>query len=628
MKRSLVLLAVLSLLSITLLHAGVATVAPEKPKKGDTVTLTYDPAAEGAVHKDAADVYAVVLFVNPDGLPSMLEQKMTKTGAVWSTSFPLSDPKAVGFVFRFDAGDATDDNGANAWTAMVYDAKGKPVRGAQMIEALVRLSRNFYGFKHPVDSAAAKSLLAAERKQYPDQWRAATLSWSMMFKADPGPQTVKQVKKELDALYKKYAKDEEAVREFVQWFHRTEQSKKAEELEASMLKKNPNGKFAEMKAQQALMTEVDPAKRAALVTEFIGTFAVQPGSEPLFLSAYIRAKELEKAAAFLDKYPNVSANYYNNVAYAMITGGKVEEGTALAKKGLDRITESDVRTALDFIGLNRSSWKSNVKYLRGMIADTYGDGLMRLGRHAEAVAPLEESYALMEGDDPENAARLAECYVKTGRNDKAMEVSFGSLVKGKGSPALLEQYRTAYTAMKGSAAGFDSVVAYAKGQMSVAMKEKLKKEWLDKPSVDFELKSLDGTPVKLSALKGKVVVLDFWATWCGPCLSSFPSLQKVYDKYKGNPDIVILAMNTWERVAPEQREQHVKDFIAKNKYTFPVVFDTDIVTKYGVEGIPTKFFIGRNGQVRFKDVGFSGAQEMEDKMDLQFEMLLAETAAK
>lgn len=628
MKRTFLhFLAALTVL-LPALHAGVVTVTPEKPKKGETVTVTYDPAADGAVHAAAADVYAVVLFVNPDGLPSMLEQKMTKTGAVWSTSFPMSDPKAVGFTYRFDAGDATDDNGANAWTSMVYDAKGKPVRGAQMMEALVRLSRNFYGFKHTVDSAAAKAFLAAERKQYPDQWRAATLSWSMMFKADPGPKTVKQVKKELDALYKKYAKDEEVVREFIQWFHRTEQSKKAEELEAAMLKKNPAGKFAEMKAQQTLMTEVDPAKRAAMVTEYIGSFTVQPGTEPLFLSAYIRAKDLDKAAAFLEKYPNVSPNYYNNVAYGMITGGKVEEGTALAKKGLDRTVTGEVRTSLDFIGVNRASWLSNVKYLRGMIADTYGDGLMRLGRHADAVAPMEESYALMEGEDPENAARLAECYVKTGRNDKAMEIAFGSLVKGKGSPSLLEQYRAAYTAVKGSAAGFDSVVTYAKGQMSAALKEKLKKEWLDKPSVDFELKSLDGTPVKLSALKGKVVVLDFWATWCGPCLSSFPSLQKVYDKYKGNPDIVILAVNTWERVAPEQREQHVKDFIAKNKYTFPVVFDTDVVTKYGVDGIPTKFFIGRNGQVRFKDVGFSGAQEMEDKMDLQFEMLLAETAAK
>ena len=66
-------------------------------------------------------------------------------------------------------------------------------------------------------------------------------------------------------------------------------------------------------------------------------------------------------------------------------------------------------------------------------------------------------------------------------------------------------------------------------------------------------------------------MLDFWATWCGPCKASFPSLQKIYSKYKDNSDVVILALNTWENKTGKELEDLVKGFIADNKYTFCVL---------------------------------------------------------
>jgi thiol-disulfide isomerase/thioredoxin len=345
--------------------------------------------------------------------------------------------------------------------------------------------------------------------------------------------------------------------------------------------------------------------------------------EPMLLSALLKVKDFTHATAFIEQYPQVPVNYYNSIGYGMIQKGEqISQGTAIAKKGLDMLVSSDVRTNLDYIGASRKSWKENASYTRGMIADTYGEGLMKLKNYTEAEKVLEEANALMESDDEENNARLAECYVQNGKNDKAAAFSYSSVVKGRANALLLELYKTAFTAIRGSAAGFDSVLNLAKSEMKKQMQEKLLKEKLDKPSIDFTLKSIDGSNVTLSSLKGKVVVLDFWATWCGPCLSSFPTLQKIYDRYKNNPNVMILAMNTWERVKPEDREQHVKDFMAKNNYTFPVLFDTDVVSQYGVSGIPTKFIIDKEGTIRFQDVGFGGAQEMEQKMEMQFEMLL------
>jgi thiol-disulfide isomerase/thioredoxin len=161
-----------------------------------------------------------------------------------------------------------------------------------------------------------------------------------------------------------------------------------------------------------------------------------------------------------------------------------------------------------------------------------------------------------------------------------------------------------------------------------ASKEKLRgeirKAMTDEPAPDFELRSLEGKIVKLSTLKGKIVVVDFWATWCNPCRMSFPFLQKVYEKYQNDPRIAILALNTWEREKGEAREKTVRKFIDENKYTFPVLFDETTVQKYGVDGIPTKFILDGNGRIRYKEVGFNGGPDMVNKMDLVFEMLLAE----
>ncbi|MBN2736374.1 MAG: TlpA family protein disulfide reductase [Spirochaetales bacterium] len=121
------------------------------------------------------------------------------------------------------------------------------------------------------------------------------------------------------------------------------------------------------------------------------------------------------------------------------------------------------------------------------------------------------------------------------------------------------------------------------------------------PIRDFQLKNLKGQPVKLSDQKGKVVLLNFWATWCGPCRSEMPSMEKLYQKYRSS-GFEILAVDLQEAA------ETVSEFAKEQGYSFPILLDTtgEQAQAYGARGIPTSYLIDKQGYIV---AGIVGATE-------------------
>jgi peroxiredoxin len=118
---------------------------------------------------------------------------------------------------------------------------------------------------------------------------------------------------------------------------------------------------------------------------------------------------------------------------------------------------------------------------------------------------------------------------------------------------------------------------------------------------DFTLQDLSGHPATLTFYRGRTVVLmDFWATWCGPCRMAMPGLQDLADKYKGG-GLEILSVNQGEEA------DQVRSFIEPRKYTFHVVLDKDqsVGNQYGVKAIPTLVVVDKKGVVQWLSVGYS-----------------------
>jgi len=120
------------------------------------------------------------------------------------------------------------------------------------------------------------------------------------------------------------------------------------------------------------------------------------------------------------------------------------------------------------------------------------------------------------------------------------------------------------------------------------------------PAPDFTLEDMDAKKFSLKDYRGKVVLLNFWATWCPPCRREMPSMERLHQKFKGR-DFVVLALNQMED--GDQVFTFTGDLGVE--LSFPIVFDKDssVSRAYGVMGLPTTYLIDKKGNVRFRAIG-------------------------
>ena len=136
---------------------------------------------------------------------------------------------------------------------------------------------------------------------------------------------------------------------------------------------------------------------------------------------------------------------------------------------------------------------------------------------------------------------------------------------------------------------------------------------------DFSLTQLDGQPAKLSEYRGRVVIMEFWATWCGPCRYAMPSLDAIYRRFRDR-GVTVLLINQGESA------QQIRAW-ARRRVKAPILLDREqaVSRRYGLRGLPQLFVIDQQGQIAFAHGGYGGGLEMNLTLILN-ELLKAQQA--
>ena len=618
-------------------------ISPAAPRIGDEVTVVYRaadaPAGFTAATEISLDVYTADKPFYPDG--NLTQYPMVRNGSDWKATFVVADTQANALFFRFTTGELVDDNNENVWFSMVYGRDGRPVRSAHYSISWL------YGygvgtFKRDRNPELNQKEIAEELSLYPDNLAAAQGKWGQMFRPGVADSIRTAIRKEVDSFYARIGGNDSLMSFFPPLYEMAGDSARARAIRKEGTAKAPHGFVALETRTNDARTAPDMGMRVKLLKQILIDFPEAPATRTQMIRQFIayyalKAGDLGAALEGVLAISPPPRTVYEAIAKEMVKRGeRLDAAGYLADKctELSKVPDSWMRRNFK----TEKEWNEYVLDTRSMDWQLLGDVYAARGKQDSAVTAFSEAYTLSRGEDPDITHRYVVALGASARYGKAVDIGMEAVAKAQDTDSLITEMKHSFAKMEGSGtfdalpgpkkAEFGLRLTHAREQKSASMRAKVEKSRIHQPIFDFSLNDLEGKPVRLSSLKGKVVVMDFWATWCGPCRQSFPLLQKVYDRYRKNPAVVILAIDCWER-QPDVATTlaTVKQFQLTNKYTWQVLLDNegDVATKYGVTGIPTKFVVDRNGTVAFKSIGFSGP-DMEEELTQQIEILLGESA--
>ncbi|ADY30087.1 TlpA disulfide reductase family protein [Cellulophaga lytica] len=603
------------------LHISSAT-----PTPGDSLHLSYATTAK------KEDINAFYYYtVGYKQYP--VDLNLSKADSLYKASIVIPD-SAIAIAFNFKNKKDFDTNNNKGYLLPLTNSNGDTLAGAMASLANFKL-RMGANLGLDVDKKEAYKEMSSDVLSHKEIQKDWDVVFPRTFMAEDKTEAENYIKERIATYSNNTNLTEQDYRNLNSLYQTLGEKSKTDSLQLVMEEKFPTGTNAQQKAWATFYKEQDYEKQKQLYTKFKEVFGEKSKIKD-YMVTRLAAKAIENGnkeeyvqlmSQVTDK--NMLPSSYNSLAWSYAEKGEnLDFAAEISKKSLE-LTKNAINNPEEKPAYStKSQYIDNMKSSYNMYADTYALIKFKQGEIDEAISYQKE--AIAEGKDPELNERYIMFLSEGKQYDTVLKEAAKFIEEGNTTAKINDYYKKAYITQNGSENGFEEKLKALEKVGHQKLVAKTKEEMINEKPKNFRLKNLEGETVELASLKGKTVILDFWATWCGPCKASFPGMQKAVDKYKDNKNVVFLFVDTMESGDYETRSKLAGDFVKNNNYSFQVVVDNpvkegsreyQVASNFEVTGIPTKVIIGPDGNIKFVSVGYSGStdklvKELSLKIDL------------